>query len=135
MKKKGIILSFWLLSMLTTMSQDGLGFQDIYKLSIVQTKEKIKIDGVASESTWQTSDMASDFWEKWPNDKIKAKRKTEIRMSYDQENLYIFVKAEDTNRYVIQTLKRDNGLFDSDAISFAIDPVNQRTNGFLFSLG
>ena len=55
-------------------------------------------------------------------------------MAYDQENLYIFVKAMDTNRYVIQTLKRDNGLYDSDAISIALDPVNQRTNGFLFSV-
>ena len=134
MRKKGLLLWYFILAAFTAFSQDGLGFQETYKLHIAQAKEKIKIDGIASESTWQTNEMATDFWEKWPNDKVQAKRKTEIRMAYDQENLYIFVKAMDTNRYVIQTLKRDNGLYDSDAISIALDPVNQRTNGFLFSV-
>jgi hypothetical protein len=35
---------------------------------------------------------------------------------------------------VVQTLKRDNSIYESDALSIAIDPVNQRTNGFLFSI-
>jgi hypothetical protein len=134
MRKKGILFIFGLFAGLSSMAQDGMGFQETYKLGIVKANEKIKIDGIASESTWQTGEMATDFWEKWPNDKNKAKRRTEIRMAYDQDNLYIFVKAMDTNRYVIQTLKRDNGLYDSDAISIALDPVNQKTNGFLFSV-
>jgi len=134
MRKIALFLLFLILIGFVAFPQDGLGFQETYKLHIAQAKEKIKIDGIASESTWQTNEMATDFWEKWPNDKVQAKRRTEIRMAYDQENLYIFVKAMDTNRYVIQTLKRDNGLYDSDAISIALDPVNQRTNGFLFSV-
>jgi hypothetical protein len=40
----------------------------------------------------------------------------------------------DTNYYVAQTLKRDQGFLMSDAVAIAIDPVNQRTNGFLFSV-
>ncbi|MCU0381713.1 MAG: carbohydrate binding family 9 domain-containing protein, partial [Chitinophagaceae bacterium] len=115
-------------------AQDGLGFQQSNRLAIHRTSEKIKIDGRADEMTWNSSQAATDFWEKWPNDKDRAKRRTEVRMTYDDQNIYIFVKAFDTSRYVIQTLKRDNGIYDSDAFSIALDPVNQRTNGFLFSV-
>ncbi len=114
--------------------QDGLGFQQSNRLQIRRTSEKIRIDGEAYENTWGTTDVATDFWEKWPNDKERAKRRTEVRMAYDDQNIYLFVKAYDTSYYVIQTLKRDNGLYDSDAFSIALDPVNQRTNGFLFSI-
>jgi hypothetical protein len=115
-------------------AQDGLGFQQTNRLSIRRTSEKIRIDGRKDETTWTSSQAATDFWEKWPNDKDRAKRRTEVRMTYDDQNIYIFVKAFDTSRYVIQTLKRDNGIYDSDAFSIALDPVNQRTNGFLFSV-
>jgi hypothetical protein len=114
--------------------QDGLGFQQSNRLHIRRTSEKIRIDGEATENTWSLAETASDFWEKWPNDKERAKRKTEVKMAYDDLNIYLFVKAYDTSYYVIQTLKRDNGLYDSDAFSIALDPVNQRTNGFLFSI-
>ncbi len=75
MRKKGLLLWYLILSAFAAFTQDGLGFQEIYKLPIHQAKEKIKIDGIASESTWQTSDMATDFWEKWPNDKVQSKKK------------------------------------------------------------
>jgi len=106
--------------------QDGLGFQQSNRLHIRRTSEKIRIDGEATENTWSLAETASDFWEKWPNDKERAKRKTEVKMAYDDLNIYLFVKAYDTSYYVIQTLKRDNGLYDSDAFSIALDPVNQR---------
>ena len=61
-------------------------------------------------------------------------RQTYVKMSYDEQYLYIGIKAIDTNYYVVQSLKRDQGFFASDAIAIAIDPVNQKTNGFLFGL-
>lgn len=111
-----------------------MGFQQTNQLLIRRATDPIKIDGLALEATWQQANLASDFWEKWPNDKDPAKRRTEVRMAYDDQHIFLFVKAYDTNYYVIQTLKRDNGIYDSDAFSLAIDPVNQKTNGFLFSI-
>jgi len=115
-------------------AQATLDFQQQNRIQIRRTNEKIRVDGKADEAVWKIADPVSDFWEKWPNDKDRAKRRTEVRMAYDDQNIYFMVIAYDTNKYVIQTLKRDNGIFDSDGFSIALDPVNQRTNGFLFSV-
>jgi hypothetical protein len=116
------------------MAQDGLSFQQEYRLHVKRSWDTIRLDGNLDENTWKHAAVSSDFWMKWPNDQGRPKRKTEVRLSYDAQNLYIGVVAYDTSFHVVQTLKRDNGIYESDAFSIAIDPVNQRTNGFLFSI-
>jgi hypothetical protein len=120
--------------LLFSQEKDPSDFQEQYRLHISKSSGPITIDGLLNEGIWNKLSAATDFWEKWPNDKDKAKRKTEVKITYDNLYLYIGVAAYDSNYYIIQTLKRDNGMYDSDAFSIAIDPVNQRTNGFLFSL-
>lgn len=78
--------------------------------------------------------MATGFWQKWPIDTAYAHRQTEVRMTYDDKNIYIGVIAYDTSYHVIQTLRRDSRFFDNDAITIIMDPVNQRTNGFMFQV-
>ena len=115
-------------------AQDGLKFQDQFKIDISKTSSPIKIDGLLDEQTWTNAKETENFWRKWPNDIGLPKRQTYVKMSYDDNFLYIAFKAIDTNYYVAQTLKRDQGFLMSDAVGIAIDPVNQRTNGFLFSV-
>ena len=115
-------------------AQDGLKFQDQFKMDILKASSPIKIDGLLDEETWTTAKETENFWRKWPNDIGLPRRQTYVKMSYDDNFLYIAFKAMDTNYYVAQTLKRDQGFLMSDAVAIAIDPVNQRTNGFLFSV-
>jgi hypothetical protein len=115
-------------------AQDGLKFQDQFKIDISKASSPIKIDGLLDEETWTATKETENFWRKWPNDIGLPKRQTYVKMSYDDNFLYIAFKAMDTNYYVAQTLKRDQGFLMSDAVAIAIDPVNQRTNGFLFSV-
>ena len=115
-------------------AQDGLKFQEQFQINIAKAGSPIKIDGMLDEATWSGIEQTENFWRKWPNDIGLPKRQTYVKMSYDDNFLYIAVKAMDTNYYVAQTLKRDQGFLMSDAIAIAIDPVNQRTNGFLFSV-
>ena len=115
-------------------AQDGLKFQDQFKIDISKASSPIKIDGLLDEETWTTAKETENFWRKWPNDIGLPRRQTYVKMSYDDNFLYIAFKAMDTNYYVAQTLKRDQGFLMSDAVAIAIDPVNQRTNGFLFSV-
>lgn len=132
--KINTVLLILLLSFLKGASQNGLDFREKFKINIHKATSKIKIDGLLDEDSWQTADQTSDFWRKWPNDDGRPKRQTQVKMSYDDQFLYIGIKAIDTNYYVVQSLKRDQGFYISDAVAIAIDPVNQRTNGFLFSI-
>lgn len=113
---------------------DGTKHQEFYQLHISQTKEPIVIDGDLKEVIWNTNSVATGFWQKWPIDTSFARRQTEVRMTYDDKNIYIGVIAYDTNYHVIQNLRRDTRFFDNDAFAVIIDPVNQRTNGFMFQV-
>jgi hypothetical protein len=115
--------------------QDGAKFQEEYKLKLLRIKEPIKIDGVLEESTWKMADKAKDFWEKWPQDKQRAKRKTEVLASYDDKNIYFAVTCYDTTRnHLVQTLKRDTRFWDGDGFAIFLDPTNQRATGFFFGV-
>ncbi len=109
-------------------------FQEQFQVQIKKSNGPIKIDGMLDEKDWIEAGEAHDFFMKWPNDEGRPKRKTFVKVTYDNQFIYFGIKAMDTSFYVAQTLKRDQGFFDSDAVSIALDPVNQRTNGFVFSI-
>lgn len=119
---------------LVAQNTDGSKFQDEYRLQIGRAKSEIVMDGNLSESTWQAADVAMDFWEKYPQNKEKAKRKTEVRAAYDDQFLYFAATCYDTSHYIVQTLKRDTKFWESDGVSFFLDPQNQRSSGFFFGV-
>ena len=43
------------------------------------------------EKTWQEAEVASNFFMITPMDTSFSKVKTEVRMSYDEEQLYLYV--------------------------------------------
>ncbi len=109
--------------------------QAAFQLQIAQVEGEIKVDGDLSETTWQTASVAKDFWLKWPRDGAPAPQQTEVRCAYDDRNLYIAVIAFDTTpNYVIQSLKRDVGYWDSDGFSVILDPANSAVNGYFFGI-
>ena len=107
-----------------------------YQLKESRSQE-IRIDGVLDESEWGSITTFSKFINKWPVDSGLAQAQTEVKLTYDDNFLYIsavnYQKREDL---VIQTLKRDNeqGHWGSDGFTFVVDPLNQRSNGFLFGV-
>ena len=112
--------------------KDGLNYQNEYKLTIKKTAETIKLDGELNETVWQTADIATDFWNKFPTDEGRPNRQTKVMLSYDAVNLYVAAVVYDTAPYVSPTLKRDLFTRQSDGFGIFLDPVNQRTNGFYF---
>ncbi|MEQ8811989.1 MAG: carbohydrate binding family 9 domain-containing protein, partial [Imperialibacter sp.] len=139
MRKTIITFIFGQLFFLDATSQEvndkkSTGFQSKYQLRIERAKDPIVLDGELNESTWQTADVATDFWMKFPRDDQKAPRQTEMRAAYDEKFLYISAVCYDTSYYVVQTLKRDIRYFDGDGIAVVLDPVNKKTNGFFFGV-
>lgn len=104
------------------------------RLTIKRAEGPIQLDGVLDEESWQNADVAGDFWVQWPKDGQKASRQTEVRLTYDDKFLYVSAVCYDTSVYVVQTLKRDIRYFDGDGFAVVIDPVNRKTNGFLFGV-
>ncbi len=104
-------------------------------LLIKKTDAPIKLDGSLDESAWQNAAVVTDFQRQFPVDTGLATAQTEVRMSFDDENLYVaavcFQKRED---YTVQSLKRDFAPGTSDVLNLLFNPSKDGLNGFLFGI-
>jgi hypothetical protein len=97
----------------------------------------IVIDGVLNEEVWKNTDPASDFYQQFPYDGKKSRTKTKAYVCFDDENLYVAAICYDSLRhqpFILQSLKRDYSYPVSDAFAVYLDPFEDQTNGFSFSV-
>lgn len=105
------------------------------KAVIHKTGGEIIIDGIIREDAWNTATAFDSLFNKWPQDQGKAKYQTEVKMTYDDDNLYISFKAWVQKSPVIQTLKRDGtNYWMGDGVMILIDAFNQRSQALSFAL-
>ena len=104
-------------------------------ITINKVQDKISLDGVLDEATWQNANGQGNFSQYSPVDTILAEANTVIYMAYDDDYLYIAAKCSSpTNNFVVQSLRRDYGFGNTDNISFNIDTYSDKTNSFLFGM-
>jgi hypothetical protein len=108
-------------------------FKKIFRLEITETDTPVVIDGKLDDKAWTTANVGTDFWQKVPFFAAGADPRTEVMLSYDKDNLYVATKCFQKEDIIIQSLKRDE-YWDNDGIAIVLDPLNTRTNGFLFGV-
>ena len=97
------------------------------------TTEKIKIDGILDEKTWQNTNPTGEFWQYFPTDTLKAKQQTEVKIAFDDKYIYVSAKCySKSNKYIIPSNRRDFRAGGNDNISFVFDTFNDKTNAVLF---
>jgi hypothetical protein len=103
------------------------------KVNVSYITEEIKLDAVLNEASWYKKKPATDFWQYFPTDTLKAINQTEITMLFDDHNLYLGIKVYSSgNNYIIPSLKRDFRAGGSDNITLLFDTYNDGSNAFLF---
>ena len=115
----------------------GQKFNKDYILKIGKTSEEIVLDGLLNESVWEIADVADNFSMILPQDDRKATQFSEVRMAYDDRNLYlavVFYNNTIKGDYVVESYKRDFSFGKNDNFLVAIDPFNNMTTGFAFGL-
>ncbi len=127
-----IILLFFSLSFNAFGQTDDRENQQKYAVKIKKATSKIVLDGQLNEADWTSADVATDFWQKNPKDNVKAVLRTEMRLTYDDDFLYVSATCFDTPNHIISTLKRDVGFWDGDNVGVVLDPLNEASSGFLF---
>ena len=105
-----------------------------YQLHIKKTIAAVNIDGELNEPAWNEAAAADNFFMVTPMDTSHAKVKTEVRMTYDDKNMYIIAVCYLTRQapYMVESLRRDFNFGKNDNFIFFIDPFDDRTNGFTF---
>ncbi|HSF19947.1 MAG TPA: DUF5916 domain-containing protein [Vicinamibacteria bacterium] len=92
------------------------------------------IDGVVKEAPWFTAEALTDFIQAEPYEGEPATEKTEVRIVYDSDTLYIAAVCYDSDPtgIVVTDSRRDSSLIDSDAFELILDTYQDRQNGFVF---
>ncbi|WP_234572221.1 carbohydrate binding family 9 domain-containing protein [Rhodohalobacter sp. 614A] len=106
-----------------------------YQLHIKKASSAIRIDGAISEQAWDDAEIASNFYMITPMDTSYAELRTDVRMTYDDEHLYILVenyRAGDNPPNVVESLRRDFNFSRNDNFLLAMDTFDDKTNGFSF---
>jgi hypothetical protein len=124
----------FLLFVESAIGQNTAPNQKDFKLTIKPAKMAIKLDGVMDEAAWNTVTAVTDFKKKFPNDIGDAKKQTEVKVLYDDKNIYFGFKVYDSGTAITRSLKRDVGHDGMDGVGVILDPTNQQTNGFYFVL-
>lgn len=115
------------------------GFEDPgrnHVYSPERTSDPVTIDGILSEEIWNTLPVADGFWMSYPVDDraVMENLRTLVRITYDDQFLYIGAVCYGADDYVIKTLKRDAEFWEGDGFGVVLDPVNEKTNGFTFGI-
>ena len=105
-----------------------------YQLHIRKATSAIIVDGSMDEQSWLDADVAKNFFEMLPMDTSHAIVPTEVRMTYDDVNIYILATCFKVKpvKYMVESLRRDFNFGKNDNFIFFLDPFNDLTNGYTF---
>ncbi|MCG8322883.1 MAG: carbohydrate binding family 9 domain-containing protein [Cytophagales bacterium] len=95
----------------------------------------IKVDGLTDEPAWQQVEAVSGFYQNFPTDSLPAIAKTEVKMMFDDDFLYISAVCYNEGRdYIVASLKRDYEFSTTESFNLYVDTYNDLTNGFTFGI-
>ena len=105
-----------------------------YRLHLQKTDVTLRIDGVADDAAWQEAEVATDFHMVLPMDTSRARGRTDVRMAYDDNFLYLLAECYHSapGPYIVESLRRDFSFGKNDNFLLFMDPFDDQTNGFSF---
>lgn len=97
------------------------------------TKLTPEIDGHLNDPCWNNVEWGGDFIQMQPYENKAPSQQTKFKILYDDNNLYVFIKAFDTEPDKIsrRISRRDN--FDGDMVSIQIDSYYDQQTAFSFT--
>lgn len=106
-------------------------------LHIKRATSTIQLDAILDEPDWQTAEVADSFMQFFPADTSLANVQTEVRMTYNDQFIYISAKMYNLSserKYVTPSLRRDYRGEANDGITIVFDPFQDNTNAFQFGV-
>jgi hypothetical protein len=92
------------------------------------------VDGLLHDEVWSGLGALAGFTQREPSEGRPVSQRTEVRVAYDTEALYIgaWLFDEQPSGIVVGQTLRDASLDDSDAFVVVLDTYLDRQNGFVF---
>ncbi len=107
---------------------------NVPSIQAVRLETPPDFDGLVDEDFWETIKPATKFIQQNPDEGVESTEITEVRVGFDDTNLYfgiICLDSEPENIVVTQN-RRDGSLRDTDSVQILIDAYNDGQNAFIF---
>src|SRR5258707_6126464 len=100
----------------------------------VETQGAITLDGVLNEDVWRRAPAAADFVQAEPHEGQPATERTEVRIAFDREAIYLGVRCFDAtpSALIINDIRKDFTPGEQDSFEILLDTFADRRNGFVF---
>jgi hypothetical protein len=117
----------------TSQSEAG---RAVKSMRAVRATSTIRPDGKLDEPAWSSAPVSGDFTQSWPTPGAQPTQRSEVRVLYDDDALYVGVRMFDTrpDSIAAQLARRDASGIYSDWVHLVIDSYHDRRSGFRFSV-
>ena len=98
--------------------------------------ETINVDGRLDEAVWQRAEAVTDFRQFDPKNGEPATERTELRIIFDRDHLYIGAKFFDSDPHGVlgNQMVRDGALDADDRFMWTLDPFSNQRGGYFFEV-
>lgn len=106
-----------------------------YQIRAYRTYESVEIDGELNEADWQKADAITQFFQIEPNEGESSSEPMEVRILYDDENIYIGFICYDSqmSKLIANEMRRDaRDIHENDNVFILMDTYNDKRSGFFF---
>ncbi len=93
-----------------------------------------EFDGLVNDRVWTEIEAATGFIQQNPDEGAASTEHTEVRIAFDDNNLYFGIICFDSQpgNIVVTQNRRDGSLIDTDSIQILLDTYNDGQNAFVF---
>ncbi|MSP95058.1 MAG: hypothetical protein EXR00_07265 [Alphaproteobacteria bacterium] len=102
----------------------------------IEPTEAPTIDGLLDDAAWAKAQVIDEFYQLDPGTGQPGSERTELRILYDSENLYVGIYNFDREAHLISATNRgrDSNLGVDDSVRIYLDPLNSRRNSYFFEV-
>lgn len=97
------------------------------------TEKAPEIDGLMDDDCWDLVEWTEDFTQTTPYENQDPSQETSFKILYDDNNLYVFVRAHDTEADKISRIMSRRDDFTGDMIEINIDSDYDKQTAFSFT--
>ena len=92
-----------------------------------------EIDGVLDDEAWENAPVLDDYVQFEPDKGAPASVRTEVRIVYDDENLYFAFRCFDPNPdQIVLGTERDKLFMGTDSVDILVDTFHDMRSGYYF---
>jgi hypothetical protein len=104
-------------------------------ITAARATDPIRIDGVLDEASWQSVSPTTSFTQRMPMEGISASERTEVRVLFDDEALYIGARLFDSEPEEVRAaLARRDVISDFDYVMIHLDTQHDHRTAYVFVL-